>query len=114
MPKFPYRTVVISGGRDLITPRAVAERVASLVPNSVLLKLPTMAHSALDFREPAALAIAGAVCRGELDGLVARVPALDVLPARPPVRLLWKAIEVAAIAERALPTLPAVPRLRRR
>jgi hypothetical protein len=28
--------------------------------------------------------------------------------------LLWKAIEVAAIAERAVPTLPAVPRLRRR
>jgi pimeloyl-ACP methyl ester carboxylesterase len=114
MPNFGWPAVVVSGGRDLITPPAVAERVASLVPNSVLLKLPTMAHSALDFREPAALAIAGAVCRGELDGLVVRGPALDVLPARPPVRLLWKAIEVAAIAECALPTLPAVPRLRRR
>lgn len=114
MPNFGWPAVVVSGGRDLITPPAVAERVASLVPNSVLLKLPTMAHSALDFREPAALAIAGAVCRGELDGLAARAPALDVLPARPPVRVLWKVIEVAAIAERALPNLPAVPRLRRR
>jgi hypothetical protein len=114
MPNFGWPAVVVSGGRDLITPPAVAERVAALVPNAVLLKLPTMAHSALDFREPAALAIAGAVCRGELDGLAARAPALDGLPARPPVRLLWKAIEVAAIAERAVPTLPAVPRLRRR
>jgi pimeloyl-ACP methyl ester carboxylesterase len=114
MPKFSWPTVVISGGRDLVTPPAVAERVASLLPNAVLLALPTMAHSALDFREPAALAIAGAVCRGELDGLAARAPALDVLPARPPVRLLWKAIQVAAIAERAVPTLPAVRRLRRR
>jgi pimeloyl-ACP methyl ester carboxylesterase len=114
MPNFGWPAVVISGGRDLITPPAVAERVASLVPNAALLKLPTMAHSALDFREPAALAIAGAVCRGEFDGLAARAPALDALPARPPVRLLWKAIEVAAIAERAVPTLPAVPRLRRR
>ena len=69
MPKFDWPTVVISGGRDLVTPRAVAERIASLVPNAVLVKLPTLAHSALDFREPAALAIAGAVCRGELDGL---------------------------------------------
>jgi pimeloyl-ACP methyl ester carboxylesterase len=114
MPNFGWPAVIISGGRDLITPPAVAERVASLVPNAALLKLPTMAHSALDFREPAALAIAGAVCRGEFDGLAARAPALDALPARPPVRLLWKAIEVAAIGERAVPTLPAVPRLRRR
>ena len=100
MPKFGWPTVVVSGGRDLITPPAVAERVASLVPNAVLLKLPTMAHSALDFREPAALAIAGAVFRGELDGLAAQAPALDELPPRAAVRLLWKAIGAAAIAER--------------
>ena len=72
MPKFTWPTVVISGGRDLVTPRAVAERIASLVPNAVLVKLPTLAHGALDSREPAALAIAGAVCRGEFDGLADR------------------------------------------
>jgi proline iminopeptidase len=65
-----------------------------------------MAHGALDFREPAALAIAGAVCRGELDGLADRAPALDALPARPGLRLLWKAIDVAAAAEAALPAAP--------
>ena len=111
MPHFGWPTVVISGGRDLITPPAVARRVASLLPNAVLLTLPTMAHSALDFREPAALAVAAAVCRGELDGLAAQAPLLDALPARPEVRLLWKAVEVAAAAEQALPT-PAL--LRRR
>jgi pimeloyl-ACP methyl ester carboxylesterase len=111
MPKFSWPTVVISGGRDLVTPPAVAERIASLVPNAMLLALPTMAHSALDFREPAALAIAGAVWRGEIDSLTARAPALDALPARPAVRLLWKAIDVAATAESAL---PAVAPLRRR
>jgi len=105
MPKFCWPTVVVSGGRDLITPLAVAEREASLLPNAVLLKLPTMAHSALDFREPAALAIADAAFRGELDGLAPRAAALDALPPRPAVRLLWKAIEVAAIAERSLPRL---------
>jgi pimeloyl-ACP methyl ester carboxylesterase len=111
MPKFSWPTVVISGGRDLVTPPAVAERIASLVPNAMLLALPTMAHSALDFREPAALAIAGAVWRGEIDSLTARAPPLDALPARPAVRLLWKAIDVAATAESAL---PAVAPLRRR
>jgi len=113
-PNFRWPTVVISGGRDLITPPAVAQRVASLVPNAVLLKLPTMAHSALDFREPAALSIAAAVCRGDLDGLAAQAPALDALPPRPSVRLLWKAIQVAAIAEGALPTLLAPRPLWRR
>lgn len=114
MPNFGWPTVVICGGRDLITPPAVAERVASLLPNAVLLKLPTMAHSALDFREPAALAVAGAAFRGELDGLAARAPALDALPPRAAVRLLWKAIEAAAIAESALPAVAPVAALRRR
>jgi proline iminopeptidase len=106
MPKFGWPTVVVSGGRDLLTPPAVAERVASLLPNAVLLTLPTMAHSALDFREPAALAIAGAVWRGELDGLADQAPTVDALPPRPALRLLWKAIDVAATAEAVLPAMP--------
>jgi proline iminopeptidase len=107
MPKFNWPTVVISGGRDLVTPRAVAERVASLVPNALLLALPTTAHSAVDFREPAALAIARAVCRGEIDKLVGQGSALDALPARPAMRLLWKAVDLAAKAEGVLPAVPA-------
>jgi pimeloyl-ACP methyl ester carboxylesterase len=105
MPKFDWPTVVISGGRDLVTPSAVAERIASLVSNAMLLTLPTMAHSALDFREPAALAIAGAVWRGEHARLADQAGALDSLPARPALRLLWKAVDVAATAEAALPLL---------
>ncbi len=105
LPRFGWPTVVVSGGRDLITPSAVAERVASLLPNAVLLKLPTMAHSALDFREPAALAIAGAVFRGEADGLAAQAPTLDALPPPLTLRALWKAIELVAIVEGALPAL---------
>ncbi|OBF55038.1 alpha/beta hydrolase [Mycobacterium sp. 852002-53434_SCH5985345] len=106
MPHFGWPTAVVSGGRDLITPPAVAERVAALLPHAVLLKLPTMAHSALDFREPAAIAIAQAVSRGEFDGLAAKAPALDALPPRPELRLLWKAIGVAAAVEGILP-IPA-------
>jgi pimeloyl-ACP methyl ester carboxylesterase len=114
MPNFGWPTAVISGGRDLITPPPVARRVASLLPDAQLLKLPNMAHSALDFREPAALAVAGAVCRGEFEGLAAQGPALDALPPRPSVRLLWKAIELAAIVEGALPALRLPAMLRRR
>ncbi|OBF02159.1 alpha/beta hydrolase [Mycobacterium sp. ACS4054] len=106
MPNFNWPNVVVSGGRDLITPPAVAEREALLLPNAVLLKLPNMAHSALDFREPAAIAIAKAVWRGEAESLIAEAPALDALPARPELRLLWKAIGVAATVEGALP-IPA-------
>ncbi|QUR68479.1 alpha/beta hydrolase [Mycobacterium spongiae] len=111
LPRFRWPTVVISGGRDLTTPTAVAERIVTLLPNAVLLALPSMAHSALDFREPAALAIAAAVCRGELDGLAGQAPILDALRARMVVRLLWKAVDVAAAAEGVL---PALPQLRRR
>ncbi|BBX62832.1 alpha/beta hydrolase [Mycobacterium saskatchewanense] len=111
MPRFGWPTVVVSGGRDLITPPAVANRVAALIPDAVLLKLPSMAHSAIDFREPAALVIARTVCRGDVHSLAARAPALDAMPARPEVRLLWQAIGLAAAIEGALP----IPRpLRRR
>lgn len=103
MPNFAWPTAVISGGRDLITPPAVASRVASLIPDAALLRLPSMAHSALDFREPAALAIARAVCRGELEQIAAHASSLDALPARLEVRLLWKAVEAAAMVEAALP-----------
>ncbi|ETB31040.1 alpha/beta hydrolase, partial [Mycobacterium avium subsp. hominissuis 10-4249] len=71
MPNFDWPTAVVSGGRDLITPPAVAERVASLLPHAVLLSLPDMAHSALDFHEAVALASADAVLRGDLAGLAA-------------------------------------------
>jgi proline iminopeptidase len=113
MPRFNWPTAVVSGGRDLITPPAVAARVASLLPDSLLLTLPTMGHSALDFREPAALSIAGSVWRGELHELANQASTLDAIPARPAQRLLWKAVDVVAAAEGALPAMaPLWRRLR--
>lgn len=108
MPKFRWPTAVIAGGRDLVTPLAVSEQVAALVPDAVLLHLPTMAHSAIDSRERAALEIAAAVCRGDIDGLADRAQSLDSLPPRLNLRLLWKAIEVAVTIESSLPTMPAL------
>ena len=108
MPKFTWPTVVISGGRDLITPPSVARRVASLIPGAVLVNLATAGHSAIDLRERAALDIVKAVNDGVSKGLPARAATLDSTPAGLGVRLLVWGIAAAAALEKALPD--AVPR----
>ena len=108
MPKFSWPTVVISGGRDLITPPAVARRIASLIPGAVLVNLATAGHSAIDLRERAALDIVKATCEGVSSDLPARADKLDSTPGGLGVRLLIWGIAAAAIAEQALPA--AVPR----
>ena len=108
MPKFTWPTVVISGGRDLITPPTVAERVTSLVPNSVLVNLPTAGHSIVDLRESAAMDIVEAVYDGTFETLGERESALDSKPAGLGVRALVWGIEAAATLESAVPAV--VPR----
>lgn len=108
MPKFTWQTVVISGGRDLITPPAVARRIVSLVPGAVLVDLATAGHSAIDLRERAALDIAKAVYDGTSSGLPARAKKLDSTPGGRAVRLLIWGIAAAAAVEQVLPA--AVPR----
>ncbi|OBA86826.1 alpha/beta hydrolase [Mycobacteriaceae bacterium 1482268.1] len=109
MPKFSWPTVVISGGRDLITPRAVAEQIVSLIPDSVLVELATAGHSLIDFRERAALDIVSALYRGETGGLAARAEDLDAVPASLGVRLLIGALSAVAVVESALPAV--IPRV---
>jgi proline iminopeptidase len=104
MPRFGWPTAVISGGRDLTTPPAVAERVSSLIPGSALVRLPTAGHSALDTRERAALEIAKAVTNGATAGLPGRGVELDALPGNRAVRLLVSAITAAAAIESVVPT----------
>lgn len=103
MPRFSWPTVVISGGRDLTTPPAVAERISHLIPGAVLVLLANTGHSVLDTKESAALRIAGAVAAGRTVGLPARAAALDALPNRPALRLMVSAIAAAARVEAALP-----------
>ncbi|MBU9766166.1 alpha/beta hydrolase [Mycobacterium sp. TNTM28] len=103
MPHFHWPTVVLSGGRDLTTPPAVAERIAELVPRAVLVSMPTAAHSILDTRERAALAVLRAVCGGVAEQLSATAPELDALPQRMVIRAAVSAIAAAAALEAALP-----------
>ena len=108
MPKFSWPTVVISGGRDLITPPAVARRIASLVPGAVLVNLATAGHSAIDLRERAALDIVKATYDGTSSGLPARAKKLDSTPGGLGIRLLIWGIAAAAAVEQAVPA--AIPR----
>jgi len=109
MPKFTWPTVVISGGRDLITPPAVARRIASLIPGAVLVNLATAGHSAIDLRERAALDIIKATYDGTSRGLPARAKKLDSAPGGLGVRLLIWGIAAAVAVEQAVPA--AVPRM---
>ncbi|PRC47208.1 alpha/beta hydrolase, partial [Mycobacterium sp. ITM-2017-0098] len=108
LPGFTWPTAVVSGGRDLTTPIEVARREAGLIPDSVLVELATAGHSILDTREHAALEICKAVSAGTIHELPSRAEELDALPANLTVRLLVRAIAVAARAESAVPG--AVPR----
>ena len=108
MPKFGWPTVVVSGGRDLTTPPAIADRIASLIPGAVLVRLPTAGHSVLDSRERAALQIAKAVSDSRIDTLPTRAAALDALPGGPAMRLMVAMIGAAVAIESVLPRF--VPR----
>jgi pimeloyl-ACP methyl ester carboxylesterase len=109
MPAFTWPTAVVSGGRDLTTPPAVARRVAGLIPGAVLVDLPTAGHSMLDTREHAALRICEAASCGAISELPSRSAELDALPANLSIRLLVWGIALAARAESAVPD--AVPRV---
>ena len=77
MPDFDWPTVIISGGRDLTTPPAVAQRIAGLIPDAHLVQLPTAGHSILDLRERCALEIVTAVYDHKMDELPSRAEELD-------------------------------------
>jgi proline iminopeptidase len=109
MPAFTWPTVVISGGRDLTTPRAVAKKIADLIPDSVLVEMPTAGHSVIDDREGSALEIVKAVYAGTMNQLPRRSTQLDAAPRAMSVRLLVWAIHAAAAAESMVPA--AVPRV---
>jgi proline iminopeptidase len=108
MPTFTWPTVVISGGRDLTTPRAVARRIADLIPDAVLIDMATSGHSIIDTKERSALDVVKAVYAGEIAELPSRSPELDATPSLLSVRLLRRAITAAAAAESVVPSV--VPR----
>lgn len=61
--------VVLSGERDLTTPRPIAARAAALAPQGLLVELPDTGHSALDVHREASLFVARAAADGDVDRL---------------------------------------------
>lgn len=81
LPRITCPIAVVSGERDLRTPREVAREVAGLAPHSVLVALRDCGHSALDTRPRAALRVARAVVDGRAADLPAQAEELSRLPA---------------------------------
>lgn len=65
LPGFTWLTAVVSGARDLRTPRPVAERTASLLADGVLVPVTEMGHSALDTHFEVFIEVAEAVRDGD-------------------------------------------------
>lgn len=76
---WPWQTVVISGKRDLVTTRPVAQRIVATVPDGLLIALNRMAHSALDSNQAALIRIMSAVEKGEVDRYARHPSVLDHL-----------------------------------
>lgn len=103
MPGFGWPTVVVSGGRDLITPAAVADRITALLPDPTRLLLPTAGHSMLDSRQDVALRIIAAVAGGRPEALADQGAALDAMPVGRSARMIGPALAGAARLTAVLP-----------
>ncbi|MEX5236186.1 alpha/beta hydrolase [Kocuria arenosa] len=80
MPGFDWPVAVVSGDRDLRTPRPVATRAAGLLPEAVLVPVPGMGHSALDTHPALLRAVATSVRDARSRELAARAGELARLP----------------------------------
>jgi pimeloyl-ACP methyl ester carboxylesterase len=110
LPRFAWPTAVVSGDRDVRTPRRIAEEVVDLVPGAVLVPLADTGHSALDTHRTAALFVAEVVRTGDHRRLPELAPRLAALPRRGPSRLVGHAVRAALAVERLLPAEPVTPR----
>ncbi|MBO0926501.1 alpha/beta hydrolase [Cellulomonas sp. zg-ZUI199] len=98
LPAFTWPVAVLSGDRDLRTPRPVAERVVGLAPDAVLVPLAGTGHSALDTHRAAALLAARAVAAGAARRLPDLAPRLAALPRRGPSRHVGTALSAVVRA----------------
>ena len=80
--EFEWPTAVVSGARDIRTPRPLAEALVADLPDGVLVPLPGSGHSALDTHALAAVHVAGAVATGHHDRLPRLAARIDALPRR--------------------------------
>lgn len=94
---------MVSGERDLRTPRPIAERIAGLTPKAVLVPLADTGHSALDTHQLAAMHIAHAASAGTTDRLPPLAGRIAALPRRGPSRLVGTAVTAVVTAMTSAP-----------
>jgi proline iminopeptidase len=80
LPRFDWPVAVLSGDRDLRTPRPLATRTAGLLPDAVLVPVPGLGHSALDTHPALLRAVAAAVRDAHHHELPTRAAELPQLP----------------------------------
>lgn len=103
---FDRPTAVLSGRRDMRCVRPGLERLASSLPQGVLVPFPNSGHSFLDFHPRVALLAARAVANGRIRRLPELAPRLEALR-KPLHRSLLSPTHVARViaeAERMLPS----------
>lgn len=97
-------TAVLSGDRDVRTPRAVAEQIVAAVPDGVLVPFPDLGHSVLDTHPLAALHVAHVLAAGTSHRLPELEPRIADLPRRGPARLIAPHLGPAETGECTAPT----------
>lgn len=103
LPGFVWPCAVISGERDLRTPRVIAEQITELLPDGVLVPLAGMGHSALDTHRVAALHVTHAVAERAHRKLPELADRIAELPRRGASGMLGPLISARLTAERLLP-----------
>ncbi|MGP4014814.1 alpha/beta fold hydrolase [Saccharopolyspora sp. 5N708] len=103
LPRFDWPTAVISGDRDLRTPRPIAERIVDLLPDAVLVPLADLGHSALDTHQLAALHVTHAVANRTHRRLPQLAERIGALPRRGTSRLLGTLLGARLATEGLLP-----------
>ncbi len=88
VPGYRWPTVVISGDRDLRTPRTIAERLVDLAPDAVLVPLDRTGHSVLDTHQLALVEIIRAVRAGKTADLQGRGQEISDVPRKGASRLV--------------------------
>lgn len=103
LPYFSWPTAVVSGDRDLRTPRPVAEQITELIPGAVLVPLPDFGHSAMDTHQIAALNVAHVVAAGGQKRLPDLTRRIGALPRRGASGMIGPTIRAAFALDLALP-----------
>lgn len=104
-------TLVMTGGRDLVTPSALAVEQAGRIPGAGLLRLPEAGHALLDVRSPVAMIASRWAVSGMAVELEQLAGELSAIPPALTDRAVSGALRLALTAESRSPIQPVRRRI---